>query len=97
MNWYFHPDARAEFHDAAMWYEDRRPGLGDEFIREIDGAIGRISNHPDGWRRIQGEARWCRVQRFPYAVIYRCREEVETLAMMHLRRQPGYWLKRLEG
>jgi hypothetical protein len=30
------PDAGAEFEDAALWYEARRPGLGLEFVAEIE-------------------------------------------------------------
>jgi hypothetical protein len=30
-----HPEARAELRSAALWYDERRPGLGDEFIAEM--------------------------------------------------------------
>ena len=25
--------------DAAVWYEEREPGLGDEFLNEVDAAV----------------------------------------------------------
>ena len=31
----FRRAARNEFEDAAAWYGERGPGLGDKFIREI--------------------------------------------------------------
>ena len=30
-----HPEARAELRSAALWYDQRRTGLGDEFIVEV--------------------------------------------------------------
>ena len=30
-----HPEARAELRSAALWYDEQRPGLGDEFISEV--------------------------------------------------------------
>jgi len=36
------------------------------------------------------------VQRFPIAVLYKVEEaEVVIVAVMHLRRRPGYWIGRL--
>jgi len=32
-----YPEARAELRSAAFWYDERRPGLGDEFIAEVSG------------------------------------------------------------
>src|SRR5437773_2601685 len=39
-----HPEARAELRSAALWYEERRPGLGDEFISEISASLDRVSD-----------------------------------------------------
>lgn len=37
----FLPHAREELTASAEWYEARRPGLGVEFLAEIDEAVGR--------------------------------------------------------
>src|SRR5437016_4418836 len=42
-----HPEARAEFRSAALWYEEQREGLGTEFISEIASALDRISRTPE--------------------------------------------------
>ena len=39
-----HPEARAELRSAALWYEERRPGLGDEFISAISASLDRVSD-----------------------------------------------------
>jgi len=33
-----HPEAQAELRSAALWYDERRPGLGDEFMGEVSAA-----------------------------------------------------------
>ncbi len=35
----YHPDALTEYADAALYYEERVPGLGADFTSEIDAAI----------------------------------------------------------
>ena len=36
--------AQTEFEEAALWYENQRPGLGLEFVAEIDRVLMRISH-----------------------------------------------------
>jgi hypothetical protein len=44
-----HPEARAELRSAALWYDERRPGLGDEFIVEVSAALDRgVEAHRGG-------------------------------------------------
>lgn len=42
----FHRAAREEFIDAADWYQSKRPGLGDEFIAEIERCVTLIAAQP---------------------------------------------------
>ena len=44
-----HPEAQAELRSAALWYDERRPGLGDEFISEASAAFGRIGDAPESY------------------------------------------------
>jgi hypothetical protein len=37
-----HPEARAELRSAALWYDERQPGLGDEFISEVAASLKRF-------------------------------------------------------
>jgi hypothetical protein len=39
-----HPEARAELRSAALWYDERRSGLGDEFIAEVSATLDRIGD-----------------------------------------------------
>jgi hypothetical protein len=38
--------ARLEAADAALWYESRRVGLGDEFLTAVEEAFHRIREAP---------------------------------------------------
>ena len=41
------PEAEADIEDAARWYEERRKGLGDEFLDEVLHTLGSIEGNPD--------------------------------------------------
>jgi plasmid stabilization system protein ParE len=95
-----HADAKAEAREAVEWYESKRPGLGAEFLDELDRAFALIEAHPTRFPEYvetpKGRLfRRCRLRRFPYLVIYRTRDDVaEVLAISHAARRPGYWLHR---
>ena len=46
--WYltYRPEVEDDVCDAAAWYDDKRAGLGDEFIAEYVSAIRRIQDNP---------------------------------------------------
>ena len=90
-----HPDAEADLVGGAEWYESRRAGLGLEFIAAVQTRIDAVVEAPQRWRRV-GNARRALIPRFPYAIVYRERDdgEIEILAVAHLSRRPGYWAQR---
>jgi plasmid stabilization system protein ParE len=88
--------ARAELEATFDFYEDRRPGLGDEFTAEVESTVAKILQHPTLWTRLSGNVRRCRLSRFPYALIYQIRRDlILIVAVAHLRRDPNYWKGRL--
>lgn len=95
------PEAELEAAEAAIWYDDQRLGLGDEFLVELQQAFDRIRGEPAELSRLESyvgphEIRRCLLKRFPYLVIFACRpEEVIVVAISHARRRPLYWLRRL--
>lgn len=91
----WHGDAKAEADAATAFYKDKQPALAQRFLDDLEDAIQRIRRHPRSYRQVEGEIRKCRVRHFPYGVIYRVRADaVEIIAVMHLRRSPGYWKQR---
>ena len=97
-----HPEARAELRSAALWYDERRTGLGDEFIAEVSATLDRIGNAPEsysawpGTRVVDPLIRKATVQRFPCLIAFEKHEQhVLVLAVAHAKRRPLYWLTRV--
>jgi len=91
-----HPEARKEMFEAAAFYETSASGLGFEFLAEVEEAFDRIKGHPDMGQVLKQHYRRALLQRFPYGVIYRRQAHIGyVVAIMHLKRKPGYWLPRI--
>lgn len=96
MNYFFHPEAEAEFIAAIDYYEGKQSGLGYDFAKEVYTGRKSIIELPQAWPVLDGEIRRRLISRFPYGILY-CDEgqTVYILAIMHLRREPNYWKKRI--
>jgi toxin ParE1/3/4 len=82
----------AELRAAAHYYDTQNRGLGLRFIDAVENAFVRLKNNPSLFRVLEGDVRKCSVTRVPYGVLFRERaEEIEIVAVMHLRRDPDYW------
>lgn len=81
-----------ELQEAVAYYDAQRAGLGDELVAEVHRAVEHIEDFPDAWQELAQGIRRCRLKRFPYGLVYQAQEErILILAVMHLRRKPGYW------
>ena len=90
-----HPEAEQELSAAALWYEERQMGLGDDFADAFETTLHRILREPARWRVFQGDNRKLNFHRFPYALVYSQQGETIFLkAVMHLHRRPFYWRDR---
>ena len=88
--------ALLELEDAVDFYSNECPGLGYEFADEVFNTIDRVSHNPVSWQLLSVNTRRCLTHRFPYAVIYRVREDqIIVAAIMHLHRNPDSWKDRL--
>ena len=91
----FHRAADAELGAAAIFYEDRVPGLGEQFLNEVEHACSQLGEHQALGPRIDAQHRRLGLRRFPFALIYRVKtSRVQVIAVAHDRRQPGYWKQR---
>ena len=92
----FHPEARVELAEAALHYASIHPELGQRFYNEIDRLISEILPMPGIFRFMRQPARRHFSREFPYGIIYVERpDDIWIVAVMHLRREPGYWRHRL--
>jgi hypothetical protein len=90
-----HPEADQELEAGALWYEDRQPGLGNDFLDEFEDTLRRIVAEPERWRKMRADNRKLNFHRFPYAIVYSIRPDaIYIKAVMHLHRHPFYWQHR---
>jgi plasmid stabilization system protein ParE len=88
----FRRASQREFGDAALWYEERRIGLGSEFRAEIERAIESVAQNPARFPIMHRDIRCIRARRFPYSVFFRVEAtRVVVLAVFHVRRDPLIW------
>jgi plasmid stabilization system protein ParE len=91
----FRRAARAEFIEAAAWYETQRPGLGVEFITEIERCVDAAAERPTTYEAIDKDVRRVVANRFPFSVYFRAEERrIVVLAVFHGRRNPAIWQRR---
>jgi plasmid stabilization system protein ParE len=84
--------AEAELQDAAAWYDERSPGLGLRLTLAVRKKSDEILEAPQRWPLSAGSRRVL-LGRFPYALVYRERgaDEIEIVAVAHLKRRVTYW------
>ena len=88
--------ATQEADEAASWYEDQFPGLGVEFLLELDAALGRVRDNPHMYQPVYEDARRVLVRRFPYAVYFIVETDtVRVIAILHQATNPDVWQSRL--
>jgi plasmid stabilization system protein ParE len=88
--------AEVEIDEAAVWYEGCGAGLAHDFLRAVDAALSAIQRNPFQYQIISGELRRVGLRRFPYCLIYRCRDpEIIVVACVHGRRDPQRWRERV--
>ena len=92
----YHPLALEELIDSAEYYEARAELLGESFLDEVERAVADVSESPERWPYFLLNSRRRLLDRFPYSIVYLIEtERIYILAVMHQRRRPGYWRKRL--
>lgn len=70
MRFEFHPEALAEYEDAARYYAGCQFGLEPRFIAAVEQVIQQIIEAPDRWPVLEEDIRRCLTRVFPYAVLY---------------------------
>jgi plasmid stabilization system protein ParE len=93
-------EADTELAEALDRYEEKRPGLGNDFLAAVDDVLQRISRFPKSGAAVPKApahlaARRVPVERFPYHIVYLdTPDAIRVLAFAHNRRRPFYWISR---
>ena len=92
----YHRLAAAELIESARFYDQRRSGLGDDFLFAVDAVQELIRSQPQlGRRGLLGTYSF-RTRRFPFRIVYELQpDRIWIVAVAHLSRRPGYWARRL--
>jgi plasmid stabilization system protein ParE len=94
VNYRFLSPAQKDLAEAVAFYEQAAPGLGLEFLDEIERTVRRIQLQPEAWARVTDRHRRCRTRRFPFGLIYSIDQDMILIAaVMNLRRHPDSWKK----
>jgi len=91
-------EAASDVFLAQEWYEERRPGLGAEFVQLLEHTIESPSDFPEAFPEIAAGYRRAILRRLPYFIYYRVdRDGIEVLACLHSSRSPDTWRCRGEA
>jgi plasmid stabilization system protein ParE len=97
----FHDEALAEIRGAAGWYDEKRVGLGNEFLDALEVRLKELAASPSLGGRLPGADprspfRRNLLPRFPYVIVFlESPDAIRVLAVMHGKQSPGYWMQRL--
>ncbi|NLS92551.1 MAG: type II toxin-antitoxin system RelE/ParE family toxin [Planctomycetaceae bacterium] len=93
----FRPEVPDDIGEICRWYNERRVGLGQEFVEELYATLSRIEADPELYVTTYRDIRSVRLHRFPCVVHYRLlNDTILVLAVMHGRRDPATWQGRAD-
>ena len=83
--------------EAARFYEGQAPGLGSDFLDDVQRTIDRLRDNPELGQAVSGDLRRGLLSRFPYSLMYAVEpEQLLIVAVAHQRRRPDYWRGRID-
>jgi plasmid stabilization system protein ParE len=87
-------EAEVDITDAAVWYQQQQPGLGHDFLAEVDAAITSAAENPFRYPclRRKPEVRRVLTKRFPYRVFFvRRPDAIVVFRVLHGARHDREW------
>lgn len=91
----FLPPAEEELIEALLFYEAASPGLGADFLDEVQRVIDMLREKPKLGRSVSRNLRRAVFPRFPFSIIYAEESDfILVVAVAHQKRRPGYWRTR---
>ncbi len=89
------PLAESDIEEAALWYNDKVEGLGNEFLLVLEAKLNAIKRNPNQFQIIYKHIRRAVFERFPYVIFYIIEDNiVYVIAVVHTSRNPKLWKKR---
>jgi plasmid stabilization system protein ParE len=92
----FLPAAESELLKEVAYYSNVRDGLGIKFEDAVESAVKNAVSNPSGGAPSPKGTRSRIVKGFPFSVVFRASDkEILVVALIHHRREPGYWADRI--
>ncbi len=89
--------ADLDYLQALEWYEERRPGLGQEFDAELLALFERIKQNPELFQKETAVVCKARMPHFKYRIYFTVEgDEIGVLAIWHPSRNPEALRRRLK-
>jgi plasmid stabilization system protein ParE len=89
-------EVQQDIDESYTWYEQRRIGLGEEFLSSVDALVHATCHFPEVHPIVHESYRRGLVHRFPYAVFYEYANDTVTVyGVLHTSRDPAKWRERL--
>ena len=90
------PEVEQDLKEAYDWYQERRDGLGEEFLTCVDACIQAACRSPEMNAIIRKDYRRALVRRFPYSIFYGyVGNSVTVYSVFHNSQNPAKWRRRL--
>ena len=92
------PEAENDLKEVFSWYEDKRLGLGYDFMLQVDAGIRHVERNPEAYPSGYKGTRRHLIKRFPYRIVYFLeKERIVVLAIIHGMRSPALARKRIDS
>ena len=92
----FTPQASKDVAEAYAWYEEREPGLGEEYVRSVEACLEMLTRHPHMFPPVIDSFRRALIRRFPYEIFYETSTEgLVVYSVFHCSQDPNKWRNRL--
>lgn len=92
------PEAEDDLKKAFSWYEDKRKGLGYDFLLQVDAGLRFIERNPEIFKPEYKGTRKHIIKRFPYKTIYLVeKQKIIVLAVIHGKRSPYLVTERIDS
>jgi toxin ParE1/3/4 len=93
-------EAENELDESFIWYESQKIGLGLEFVNHIEKAFEFIKNNPKlSAKKTKNVYRFV-MKKFPFGIYYTIDitlSQIHVIGILHFRRKPSIWKKRIRG
>lgn len=92
----FLPNVEDEIIDASLWYENKKEGLGLDFLLSVEAALHSIQRNPLSYQTVFSNARRAITKRFPYGIFFVAeKSSITVIAVISFHRHPSNWQQRL--